>query len=66
MSTSPASGVDRGNALSQKNCRGKKMHYHELGYLFERHGGLGGSDALLNGPDGALNFKEMFLLVCKI
>ena len=38
------------------------MHYHELGYLFELHGGSGGSDALLNGPDEALNFRDMLLL----
>ena len=31
------------------------MHYHKLGYPFERHGGSGGSDTLLNGPDEALN-----------
>ena len=37
------------------------MHYHRLRYPFERHGGSGGSDALLNGPDEALNFRDMFL-----
>ena len=31
------------------------MHYHKLGYLFGRHGGLGGSDAIFNGTDEALN-----------
>ena len=40
------------------------MHYHELGYLFERHGGSGGSDALLNGPYEALNFRDMLLFIC--
>ena len=44
-----------------KNVRSDKMHYHELGYSFERHGGSGGYDALLNSPDEALNFREMFL-----
>ena len=29
------------------------MHYHKLGYSFERHGGSGGYDALLNGLDEA-------------
>ena len=38
------------------------MHYHKLGYLFEQHGGSGRSDALLNGLDGALNFRDMLLL----
>ena len=33
------------------------MHYHKLGYLFEMHGGSGGYNALLNGPDEELNFK---------
>ena len=37
------------------------MHYRELGYSFERHGGLGGSDGLLNGSDKALNFRDMLL-----
>ena len=39
------------------------MHYNELGYLFERNGGLGGSNALLNGPDEALNFRDRLILV---
>ena len=38
------------------------MHHHKLGYPFERHGGSGGSDALLNGPDEALNFRDMLFL----
>ena len=42
------------------------MHYHKLGYPFERHGGSGGSDALLNGPDEALNFRDMFLFGCTV
>ena len=42
------------------------MHYHELGYSFERNGGSGGSDALLNGPDEALNFRDMFLFGCTV
>ena len=37
------------------------MHYHKLGYLFERDGGSVRSDALLNGPDEALSFRDMFL-----
>ena len=37
------------------------MHYHNLGYLFEWHGGLGRSDMFLNGLDEALNFRNMFL-----
>ena len=61
MCDSPAPGVDGRNALSQKNGRGDKMHYHKLEYSFGRHGGLGGSDALLNGPDEALNFRDIFL-----
>ena len=40
------------------------MHFHKIGYLFERHGGSGGSDALLNGPDEALNFRDMLLFGC--
>ena len=40
------------------------MHYHELGYAFEQHGGSGRSHALLNGPDEALNFRNMFLFEC--
>ena len=39
---SPALGVDGRNAL---------MHYHKIRYSFDYHGGLGGYDALLNGPD---------------
>ena len=37
------------------------MHYNKLGYPFERHDGSGGSDALLNGLDEALNFRDMLL-----
>ena len=37
------------------------MRYHKIGYPFERHGGSGGYDTLLNGPDEALNFRDMFL-----
>ena len=66
MSYSPTPVVDGGNALSQKNGRGDKMHYHELGYSFERYGGSGGSDALLNGLDEALNFRDMFLFGCTV
>ena len=40
------------------------MHYHKLAYPFERNGGSGGSDALLNGPYEALNFRYMFLFGC--
>ena len=42
------------------------MHYHELGYLFEWHGGSGGSDALLNGKDEALNFRDMLIFGCTV
>ena len=61
MSDSPSPGVDGGNALIQKNGRGENIHYHWLGYSFERHSGSGGSYALLNGQDEVLNFREMFL-----
>ena len=44
-----------GEMHKPKNGRGEKMHYHELGYLFEWHGGSGGSDTLLNGPDDTKN-----------
>ena len=66
MSDSPAPGVDGGNALSQKNGRGNKMHYHELGYSFEWHGVSVGSDVLLNGPDEAINFRDMFFFGCTV
>ena len=42
------------------------MHYRELGYFFERHGGLSGYDALPSGPDEALNFRDMFLFGCTV
>ena len=42
------------------------MHYHKLGYPFERRGGSGGYDALLNGPDETLNFRDMFIFVCTV
>ena len=42
------------------------MHYHELGYSFELHGGLGGSDTLLNGPDEALTSRDMLLFGCTV
>ena len=42
------------------------MHYHELVYSFERHGGSGGSDVLLNGPDEALNLRDMLLFGCTV
>ena len=42
------------------------MHYHELGYSFEQNGGSGGSDALLNGPDEELNFRDMLLFGCTV
>ena len=64
MSDSTAPGVDGGKCIEPKNGRGDKMHHHKLGYSFERHGCLGGSDALLNVPDEALNFRDMFLLGC--
>ena len=38
------------------------MHYHKLRYLIEEHSGPGGSDALLNGPDEVLNFRDMLFL----
>ena len=37
------------------------MHYHKFRYSFERHGGSERSDTLLNGPDKALNFRDMLL-----
>ena len=61
MSDIPALGVDWGKCTDPKNGRGDKMHHHKLGYPFKRNGGSGGSDALLNGPDEALNFRDMFL-----
>ena len=61
MYDSPAPGVDGGKCIDPKHDRGDKMHYHELGYLFGRHGGSGRSDALLNGPDEAFNFRDMLL-----
>ena len=48
-----------GEIHSAKNGRGDKMHYHELGYSFERHDGSGGSDMLLDNPDEAFNFRGM-------
>ena len=62
MSEIPVPGVYGRKALIQKNCRGNKMHYHNLRYLFEQHSGPGGSDALLNGPDEVLNFRDMLFL----
>ena len=38
------------------------MNYNELIYFFEWHSGLGGYDMLLNGPDEALNFRDMLFL----
>ena len=49
-----------------KNGRGKNMQYHKLGYSFERNGGSGRSDALRNGPDEVLNFRDMFLFGCTV
>ena len=66
VSDSPAPGVDGGESIYPKNGRGNKMHYHKLGYPFERHGGSGGSDALLNGPDEALNSRDMLLFGCTV
>ena len=62
LSDSPVPGVDGGNSLSQKMAEATRCT-HELGYLFERHGGLGRSDALLNGLDEALNFRDMLLFM---
>ena len=42
------------------------MYYYKLGYSFERHGGSGRSDALLNGPDEALNFRDMLFFGCTV
>ena len=50
MSDSHAPGVDWGKFIDPKYGGGKNMHYHKLRHLFERHGGTGGYDALLNGP----------------
>ena len=66
MSDIPAPGVDWGKCIDKKNGRGNKMHYLKLGYPFERNGGSGGSDALLNGPDEALNFRDMLLFGCTV
>ena len=52
--------------IDPKNGRGDKMHYNELGYSFERNGGSGGSDALLNGPYEAINFRDMLLFGCTV
>ena len=37
------------------------MHCHKLRYSFEQNGGPGRPDALLNGLDEELNFRDMFL-----
>ena len=66
MSDSHVTGVDGGNSSSQKNGRDDKMNNHEIGYSFEQHGGLDRSDKLLNGPDEALNFKDMFPFGCTV
>ena len=66
MSDSSAPGVDGGNELSQKNGRCEKMHYNKLIYLFGRHDGLGRFVALLNVPDEALNFRDIFFFRCKV
>ena len=42
------------------------MHYYRLGHSLERHGGSGESDALLNGPDEALNFRDILLFGCTV
>ena len=39
------------------------MHFHKLIYPFERHGGSGRSDALLDGLDEELNFRDMLFSV---
>ena len=63
VSDSPAPGVN-GKYIDPKNGRCEKMHYQKLGYLFEWHGGSGGSDALLNSPDEGLNFRNMLIFGC--
>ena len=52
--------------MKPKNGRGNKMHYHELGYSFEHHGGLSGSDAFFKGSDEAFNFSDMLLFGCTV
>ena len=42
------------------------MHHNKIGYSFEWHSGLGGSDALLNGPYEALNFRDILLFGCTV
>ena len=55
-----------GKCIEPKNGRVDKMHYHKLGYSFEWHGGSGGSDTFLNGPDEALNFRDMYFFGCTV
>ena len=66
VSDSLAPGVDCSKCIEQKNGRGDKIHYHKLGYSFERNGGSGGSDVLLNSTDEALNFRDMLLFGSKV
>ena len=42
------------------------MHYHKIVYPFERHDCSVGYYALLNVPDEALNFMDMFLFGCTV
>ena len=55
-----------GEIIDPKNGRGHKMRYRKLEYQFERHGGSGGSDALLNVPDEAHNLRDMFFFGCTV
>ena len=60
----PAPSVDGGNSLSQNIAEAKGFTIISLDIFFERHGDSGGSDALLNGLDEALSFRDIFLFVC--
>ena len=55
-----------GECIEPGDGIGDNIYYHKLVYSFEQHGGSGGPDALLNGPNEALNFRDMFLFGCTV
>ena len=63
LSDSPVPGVDGVNALIQKTAEATRCTIMRLDISLNV---LGGSDALLNSQEEALNFTDMFLFGCTV
>ena len=66
MSYSPAPGVDGGNEFIQKIIEATRCTITSLDIPLNGMAAQSRSDALLNGPDTALNFRDMLFFGCTV